>query len=219
MGVRNFFAHCDPDTLTMPWDRMVAAGYSYNSAAENIAAGYSTPAAVVAGWMASSGHRANILSTTSRELGIGYSFDGADTGNVRLDANGDCTPDGTGGPYFHYWTQNFGLRSTAYPVVVDREAYQTATVDVDLYLYGTGWASEMRIRNSGGVWTAWQPFAANVAWQLAPGPGVRQVDVEIRSGSTVRTASDTIVSTAPDDVIFADGFSSGGTGAWSSVVP
>ena len=169
--------------------------------------------------MASSGHRANILSTTLRELGIGYSWDGSDTGNVRLDANGDCTPDGTGGPYSHYWTQNFGLRSTVYPVVIDREAYQTATVDVGLYLYGTGWASEMRIRNSGGVWTAWQPFAANVAWQLAPGPGVRQVDVEIRSGTTVRSASDTILSNAPDDVIFADGFDSGSTGAWSAVVP
>lgn len=219
MGVRDFFAHCDPDTGTMPDDRMADAGYTSGSWAENIAAGYSTPAAVVAGWMASSGHRANILSTTRRELGIGYSYDGTDTGNVRLDANGDCVPDGTGGPYSHYWTQNFGLRSTVYPVVVDREAYQTATVDVDLYLYGTGWASEMRVRNSGGAWTAWQPFAANVAWQLTPGPGVRQVDVEIRSGSTVRTASDTIVSTAPDDVIFADGFDSGGAGAWSAVVP
>jgi uncharacterized protein YkwD len=219
MGVRNFFAHCDPDTLTMPGDRMVAAGYSPNSWAENIAAGYSTPAAVVAGWMASSGHRANILSTTLRELGIGYHYDVSDTGNVRLDQDGNCVPDGTGGPYYHYWTQNFGLRSTVYPVVVDREAYQTATVDVDLYLYGAGWATEMRIRNSGGAWTAWQPFAANVAWQLAPGPGVRQVDVEIRSGATVRSASDTILSTAPDDVIFTDGFNSGGTGAWSAVVP
>ena len=219
MGVRNFFAHCDPDTLTMPGQRMAAAGYNSGSWAENIAAGYSTPAAVVAGWMASSGHRANILSTTLRELGIGYSWDGSDTGNVRLDANGDCTPDGTGGPYYHYWTQNFGVRSTVYPVVIDREAYQTATVDVDLYLYGTGWASEMRIRNSGGVWTAWQPFAANVAWQLAPGPGVRQVDVEIRSGTTVRSASDSILSTAPVDVLFADGFESGGTGAWSSAHP
>jgi len=219
MGVRNFFAHCDPDTLTMPNDRMVAAGYTPGSWGENIAAGYASPAAVVAGWMASSGHRANILSTSYRELGIGYSYDAGDTGNVRLDQNSDCTPDGTGGPYYHYWTQNFGLRSSVYPVVIDREAYQTATVDVDLYLYGTGWASEMRIRNAGGTWTPWQPFAANVAWQLTPGPGVRQVDVEIRSGATVRSASDTIVSTATDDVIFADGFNSGGTGAWSAVVP
>jgi uncharacterized protein YkwD len=219
MGVRNFFAHCDPDTLTMPDDRMVAAGYTPSYWGENAGAGYSSPAAVVAGWMGSSGHRANILSTNFRELGIGYYYDGPDAGNVRLDANGDCTPDGTDGPYRHYWTQNFGRRNSVYPVVIDREAYQTATVDVDLYLYGTGWATEMRIRNSGGVWTAWQPFAADVSWQLTPGPGVRQVDVEIRSGATVRSASDTIVSTAPDDVIFADGFNSGGTGAWSVVVP
>jgi uncharacterized protein YkwD len=219
MGVRDFFAHCDPDTLTMPGQRMAAAGYTSGSWAENIAAGYSTPAAVVAGWMASSGHRANILSTSYRELGIGYHYDSDDSGNVRLDQNGDCVPDGSGGPYYHYWTQNFGRRDTVYPVVIDREAHQTATADVDLYLYGTGWATEMRVRNSGGAWTAWQPFAANVPWQLTPGPGVRQVDVEIRSGATVRSSSDTILSTAPDDVIFADGFSSGTTGAWSSVVP
>ena len=159
------------------------------------------------------------LWTTYRELGIGYSHDGSDSGNVRLDANGDCTPDGTGGPYYHYWTQNFGVRTTVYPVVIDREAYQTATVDVALYHYGSGWATEMRIRNSGGSWTAWQPFSANVAWQLAAGSGLRQVDVEIRSGATVRAASDTIVSTAPDDAIFADGFESGTTGAWSAVEP
>ncbi len=221
MATYNFFAHCDPDTGTMPWDRMTAAGYNWNSAGENIAAGQSTPAAVMTAWMNSTGHRENILSTSNRELGIGYVYDGADYGNVRGDANGDCTPDTFNlGPYFHYWTQNFGRRNTVYPVVIDREAYETADVNVDLYLYGTGWATQMRIRNDTGTWTAWQPFAADVAWQLPTGPGIREVFVEITNGSTTYAASDTIVSAASgDDMIFGDGFNFGSTSAWSATEP
>ena len=43
-------------------DRDEAAGYTdWNSLGENLAAGYRSPEAVVSGWMASPGHRANIL--------------------------------------------------------------------------------------------------------------------------------------------------------------
>ncbi len=219
MAIRDFFAHCDLDTLTLPWDRMTAAGYNWNSAAENIAAGYSTPSAVVAGWMSSSGHRANILSTSYREIGIGYYYPAGDTGNVREDANGDCVADGIGGPWYRYWTQNFGRRNTVYPVVIDREAYETDTVDVDLYLYGTGWATEMRIRNENGAFGTWQAFSADVAWQLSDGPGAKEVFMEIRNGGTVYGASDTIESTAAaTDLIFEDGFESGGTSGWDGTV-
>jgi uncharacterized protein YkwD len=216
MAQRDFMAHCDPDTLTLPGDRMIDAGYNWSSAAENIAAGYSSPAAVIAGWMGSSGHRANILSTTYRELGVGYVYQSNDAGNVVFDRNGDCVPDDfNNGPYYHYWTQNFGMRNTVYPVVIEREAETTSSADVDLYLYGTGWASQMRLRNESGTWTVWQSFTANVAWQLSPGPGFKEVFVEIRNGGTVRSASDTIESTAaaPDE-IFTDGFESGDTAAW-----
>ena len=41
--------------------RVRAAGYNYRSVAENVAHGYTGPNAVVAGWMASPGHRQNIL--------------------------------------------------------------------------------------------------------------------------------------------------------------
>ncbi len=223
MGVRNFFAHCDLDTHTLPWDRMTAAGYIWNSAGENIAAGYTTPAAVMAAWMASSGHRANILSTSYRELGVGYYLDGADAANVRLDqlpaGNPDCFQDGTGGPYVRYWTQNLGRRDSVYPMVIEREAYSTATRNVDLYLYGSGSATEMRIRNDTGVFTAWMPFSANFPWQLSSGGGVKTVIAEVRFGATVRTATDTIVLDQALDVIFEDGFESGNTSAWSATVP
>ena len=223
MATRNFFAHCDLDTWSTPWDRMVAAGYDWNTAAENIAGGYSTAAATMAQWMGSSGHRGNILATDFRELGIGYVNDSSDTSNVRSgDAYGNCPVASTGnGPYYHYWTQNFGTRSGVYPIIIEREKYETATRAVSLYLYGSGWATEMRIRNENGSWTAWQPFSANVAWQLSAGAGTKEVFVEIRSGATVRAASDTIISTVATDpnLVFEDDFESNNTNRWSTTVP
>jgi len=219
MADRDFFMHCDPDTLTLPWDRMVSAGYSYSTAAENIAAGYTTPEDVMAGWMASPGHRSNILSTASRELGIGYVLETGDTGNVRSSATGQCpaTVFG-GGPYFRYWTQNFGSRSSVYPIVIDREAAETDIRDVALYIYGSGWAQDMRLRNESGAWSAWQPFAANLPWQLSVGAGTKTVEVEIRNGATVLWATDAIVLTAAGSLIFKDGFESGDTALWDDVV-
>jgi uncharacterized protein YkwD len=71
-------------------DRLREAGYTgWTGIAENIAAGYPSPDAVVAGWMASPGHRANILSPKYREIGVGVV---------------------SGGRYGTYWTQEFGLR-------------------------------------------------------------------------------------------------------------
>lgn len=193
MAVRNFFAHCDPDTLTQPWDRMAAAGYNWNSAAENIAAGYNGPAAVMTAWMASSGHRANILSTGVRELGVGYSYQAPDQANVRDDPNGDCVPDSSdNGPFYHYWTQNFGRIDTVFPLVINREAYETNSRNVNLYMYGSGWAEEMRFSNGGGSWSAWEPFGANKLWTLTAGTGQKTVVSEIRRGGVVRAASDTI---------------------------
>ncbi len=59
MAQRDFFMHCYPDTHTLPWDRMTTAGYTGRAAAaENLAAGYTTPEAVMASWMTSPyGHR------------------------------------------------------------------------------------------------------------------------------------------------------------------
>jgi uncharacterized protein YkwD len=82
MSARDYFDHDTPDGRT-PWDRIEAQGYAQPSA-ENIAMGYPTPEAVMAGWMDSPGHKANILNCDSKAIGVGY------------DATGD------------YWTQDFG---------------------------------------------------------------------------------------------------------------
>ena len=61
MGLQDYFSHTSLDGRTVP-DRITAAGYSFNTYGENIAAGQPTPERVVDAWMASSGHRANILN-------------------------------------------------------------------------------------------------------------------------------------------------------------
>lgn len=198
MASRDFFAHCDLDTKTSPASRMVDAGYVPNLAAENIAAGYSDPAAVMAGWMASSPHRAAILSTSYREIGVGYVLQSTDQRNVRYDLNLDCVgdPNPTNGPFYRYWTQNFGRRNSVYPVVIDREVSSTTGTGVDLYVYGAGWAVDMRFSNDGATWSAWEPYDPNKAWTLSGGAGTKTVYAQIRNGFSLQ-ASDTIYLDTP----------------------
>lgn len=71
MYANRYFSHTSP-TYGSPFDMMRAFGLSYRSAGENIAYGQRTPAAVVNAWMNSSGHRANILSSSYTQIGVGY---------------------------------------------------------------------------------------------------------------------------------------------------
>ena len=97
MAQQDFFSHTGKDGSSMG-SRITATGYKFSSAAENIAAGSSTPEAVVSSWMNSSGHRANILNPNLKEIGIGYYFLANDTGSVNFN---------------HYWTQVFASSSPA----------------------------------------------------------------------------------------------------------
>ncbi|WP_345548273.1 CAP domain-containing protein [Streptomyces lannensis] len=67
-----------------PGDRITRAGYDWSSYGENVAYGYATPEAVMAGWMSSPGHKANILDCGFKEIGVGL-----------------AQPN-------DYWTQDFG---------------------------------------------------------------------------------------------------------------
>jgi uncharacterized protein YkwD len=192
MATRDFMMHCDPDTGTSPFVRMTAAGYFYNAAAENISAGYATPEAAVAGWMASSGHRANLLSTSYREIGIGHALQAGDQANVRF-GNGCTVTSSNNGPFGNYWTQKFGRRDSVYPLVIAREAYQTATCSVPVYLYGAGWAQEMRFSPDAQQWTAWQAFASNSNQTLRGAMGAAStLHAQLRNGGSVRSAQDSI---------------------------
>jgi len=191
MASRNFLMHCDPDTQSQPWDRMTAAGYNWNSAGENIAAGEATPIAVVAGWMASPGHRDNILSPSYRETGTGYVLDSSDSTNVRYSISFPCAATHQTGPFFRYWTQVFGTRNDVYPVVIAREAYSVSTCLVDVYAYGAGWAQQIRFSDDGVNYGNWQPFASNHTRNLV-GSSTATVFMQIRSGGTILNASDSV---------------------------
>ena len=69
MLARNYFSHTGSDGSN-PGDRATAAGYPWSALGENIAAGYPTVAVVVAGWMNSPGHCANLMQPAFREIGM-----------------------------------------------------------------------------------------------------------------------------------------------------
>ena len=76
MAKRKFFEHRSPDGV-QPDARIVRQGYPPILVGENLAWGElaeSSPANVVALWMKSPGHRANVLETGYREIGIGLAF-------------------------------------------------------------------------------------------------------------------------------------------------
>jgi uncharacterized protein YkwD len=68
-----YLAHDDPapPVARSPAERIAACGFAGGAWGENIAYGYPTPRAVVDGWLASPGHRANIENPIYRTTGIG----------------------------------------------------------------------------------------------------------------------------------------------------
>jgi uncharacterized protein YkwD len=88
MAQQNYFSHTSLDGRSVG-TRISQAGYTWHTYGENIAAGYTTPEAVVEGWMNSSGHRANILRSSFCDIGVGYAYASSSS-------------------YRRYWTQNFG---------------------------------------------------------------------------------------------------------------
>lgn len=154
-------------------DERVETFYNYIAMAENSAAGYDSPTAVMNGWMSSDGHRSNILSTSNWEIGMGYYADG-------------------GSHYYHYWNQDFGRRAGVYPIVINREAAETVNYQVNLYVYGSGDWPEMRLRNNDGAWTDWRAFQTELTWNLPTVIGTHSVWVELRNGSKTTTSSDSI---------------------------
>ena len=169
--------------------------------AENIAAGSTTPADVMGVWMGSPGHRANILDANVWEIGVGYFA--------------------TGGTYGRYWVQDFGKRSGIYPLIINDEARTTTSANVTLYMYGA-W-TEVRLKNDGGAWSAWQAFSSTKAWTLPATPGTHVVYGEMRTASASAAASDSIVllgASALDPVeMGADRHSGGGsTGNGNGVI-
>ena len=68
MAKKGYFGHTAPNG-TGPKHRAHRQGYRPCLIAENIAQGYRSPSAVVAGWMKSKGHRKNMLLRKVQEVG------------------------------------------------------------------------------------------------------------------------------------------------------
>jgi uncharacterized protein YkwD len=92
MMVRDhFFSHRAPNGST-PGTRILASGFHWTWAGENIASGYTTPLSVVTAWMRSQGHCYNLLAPTFSDVGVGVSPNSV-----------------AGTPGLATWTQDFGL--------------------------------------------------------------------------------------------------------------
>lgn len=89
MVAYNFFSHTG-SSGSNAGQRATAAGYAWQSWGENIAAGQPTVAVVMAGWMASPGHCANIMRAGFRDIGLA------------------CVSGGAGNTYRSYWTMVLG---------------------------------------------------------------------------------------------------------------
>ena len=89
MVAGNFFSHTGSDGSS-PGDRVTAAGYAWSTVGENIAAGQSSVAEVVDGWMKSDGHCANLMHAGFRDIGVA------------------CVAGNANTSYSTYWTQDFG---------------------------------------------------------------------------------------------------------------
>jgi uncharacterized protein YkwD len=87
MAAREYFAHRGADG-SEPRDRIRRAGYESRLSGENIAFAPESADEVVAGWLASPGHCANLMDARFRHTGVGLA-----TGRI----NGQI-----------YWVQTFG---------------------------------------------------------------------------------------------------------------
>lgn len=75
MARLDIMAHVLPGTSTPDLgDRADAAGYRFRLLGENIAYNYRSAADVVAGWLASPGHRANILNASYTQTGVAVRY-------------------------------------------------------------------------------------------------------------------------------------------------
>lgn len=90
MAAKDYFGHVDAMGSAVA-QRVTRAGYRWRHVGENIAAGTGSPEQVVAGWLASPGHCANMMAPDFDDMGAAFATNPAS----KLDI---------------YWTQTFGQR-------------------------------------------------------------------------------------------------------------
>lgn len=177
-----YCGHQDTEGHWPDW-RARAFGYLGFAGAENAYCGYVTPEQAINGWMASPGHRANLLDPNSREIGMGYYRRSSDLRG--------------------YVTQDFGTDPVYPPVIIEDEALNTTSDQVNLYIYsskssggfiGMDSPVEMMVANDACFTNAtWESYQPEKSWDLEPGEGWRMVYVKSRDVlSRTVAVSDTI---------------------------
>ena len=89
MATLNYFSHTSADGRTLG-TRATAAGYTWSSLGENIAAGYAGIDSVMNGWVDSDGHCKNLMSANFTEVGVA------------------CVAGTATSSYNTYWTMDLG---------------------------------------------------------------------------------------------------------------
>ena len=141
------------------------------------------------------------LSFPWTELGIDFKFstyvDVPDTDGDGLADDVDLCDDDPG-PESNNGCPLDTVRPTGSVVIeggANRINFRTVTLTLDANdpSPGTGVAS-MRLKNAGGSWTAWQPYAASKDWKLTRGAGKKTVYARYRdaAGNVSARASDSI---------------------------
>lgn len=87
MAENDYFSHTGPDGNEIQ-HRVSDTGYRWQAVGENIAAGHSSSAAAVEGWLESPGHCGNIMSDAFTEMGMA-----------------NAKPNSTESRYSSYWAQ------------------------------------------------------------------------------------------------------------------
>jgi hypothetical protein len=70
MVSQNYWSHVSPDGK-QPWAYVQQQGYQYQAVGENLAYGFANPDDVIAGWLNSPEHRANLLDPAYTNVGFG----------------------------------------------------------------------------------------------------------------------------------------------------
>lgn len=187
MSQDNYFSHDTMDRVggqlkkvCGPWERI--ANYYSGANGENAAAGYSTPAAVIQGWMKSDGHRANILNPSTRSIGVGF-YQGS-------------------GDYRYYWVQDFGTQvdSLAAPTLGELPnnlVFRYSIPDQKLY---PAFLSISPTNTGNQEPLSWQISSDGSFFSVTPGNGTTPADIQIKPDNFNKDVSTTFTGTVTINV-------------------
>lgn len=155
-----------------PSQRLREQGYEVQAVGE-ILAFAPTWGDTLNAWLRSEKHRAILLSSEYRELGVGVT----EKPNS-LSTKVCCVV--------------FARREGVYPLIIENDAPITRSRKVKLFIHGAALASEMRLSADGQNWQPWRKPQPELEWQLPATAGEHAVWVELKIGGKVYRAADTI---------------------------